>query len=62
MNNSLETLIKKVKDYFYGQDKWLYIKHPNLNYISPIQWIKEGKDISVIENLLAQEISAFRLV
>jgi hypothetical protein len=52
-------LLTKVTDYF-NSDQWFYIKHPKLNYDSPISWIKKGNSLEVVEKILDAEIAFFK--
>lgn len=48
-------LYTKVLEYFYNSDSWFYIKHPKLNYESPISWINSGKSLEVINKVLSED-------
>jgi hypothetical protein len=40
---------------YFGNDHWFFVKHPALNYECPYIWLKNGRDVKVIENLLAKD-------
>ena len=50
-----EKLLNTCKEYFNGQDTWFYICHPALGYSSPYAWLRQGKDLKTIEDLLNTE-------
>jgi len=41
-------LVNKIYNYFNEQLDWFYIKHPKLNYVSPITYFRNTKDIETL--------------
>jgi hypothetical protein len=48
-------LCDRCRKLFNGEDIWMCIRHPALNYESPLGWIRSGKAIETVENLLSKE-------
>lgn len=41
-------LFNQIYKYFNNQIDWFYIKHPKLNYTSPVTYLKDTKDIDTL--------------
>jgi hypothetical protein len=54
-----DNLCNDVKEYYNGDLGWLYVKHPQLNYVSPYRFYKETKNVSKIRYVFEQEIKQF---
>jgi len=71
MNNTSQGIIEKVSALFsfqyqliqlkkqciayFGNERWLYIRHPKLNYVCPYRYIKTIVDIEVVRKLLEED-------
>lgn len=53
---TLKVLESIVVNYF-GNDSWLFIKQPRLDYTSPYTWLKNNQSIETIVDLLNKDIS-----
>ena len=51
-----ESLYNKEHDYFKDYGYWFFIKHPNLNYVSPYAYLRDTKDVTKVESILDSEI------
>jgi hypothetical protein len=50
----MEAIRAKCIEYF-GNDEWMFVRHPALGYICPWRWIKEGGGIARVEAALAKD-------
>jgi hypothetical protein len=48
-------LCDRCRQLFYGSEDWMGIRHPALGYESPLGWIRSGKPIETVEELLTKE-------
>lgn len=39
----------------YGCDKWFFIKHPKLDYVSPYIYLKTGGKIKTVTDLILED-------
>ncbi len=51
----VRNLCDRCRRLFNGEDRWMCICHPALNYKSPLTWIRDGLSISTVEELLTKE-------
>lgn len=53
MSNIPEDLLSLCVSYF-GNDNWFYIKHPKLNYESPIRLLQQ--DVNLVREVLKKDM------
>ena len=51
-----ENVYNAIVEYFQD-DLWFFIKHPDLGYVCPLEWIRQGKSINVVKYLALRETS-----
>ena len=52
---TIDILRQMCIDYF-GNDDWMYVRHPLLFYISPIKYLNDGGDVERVSQVLIREL------
>jgi len=52
-------LFNQIYRYFDNQIDWFYIRHPKLEYTSPITYIKQTNDVNTVFNLAIEDTDGY---